>query len=537
MTSKQRNIRFKIKHILPATIATLLISTAIYALIRWICLTYGFESIKEEAWRIYLPSLLSAMLVFGLLSPRIRIIQDSGSRTNPRDFIYLIVLLTGIIMLGTAQGVVTYKCATTTQIESLGNGSNLPRSRYYHLEDNSIERFARGAYAESRTISQRYGSYLQFHLYVVYPFEGQRKIWYGLHYQKDYKEKNASDEEVQNAWSHFITNCESKLNTREIIPQNRLERVLTSNAQDGYFGAIRNAQNLGPQDNIEEIVVLTEVETIAEDRWVENANALIWSFLIGMSILIFMLILAPIDRERINREGKLKAIRQESSFLSILQLSKPENWLIAGLVAIMIGVFVAMTIVGVDPLSPSNRELIKWGGANHAQVFNGAWWLLFSAIFVHAGFLHLGGNLVTLFLGLLFSTTLFSGPKTAFIFILSGFCSILAAVTPPDSAVVGASGAIMGIYGAALAASLSSKKRRQRTGIGFWLLFGVVGLTLVVGMSSGISNIGHIAGLLSGAVLGLLLVKKDTSRPTRKPRAKQLEKSSAQAKDENKISR
>ena len=77
---------------------------------------------------------------------------------------------------------------------------------------------------------------------------------------------------------------------------------------------------------------------------------------------------------------------------------------------------------------------------------------------------------------------------------------------------MGASGAIFGLYGAILALLLTNAfpeggKKGIFTGIGIY-----VAVSLLWGLTGGIDNAAHIGGLLSGALLGIILYKLEKGK-------------------------
>ena len=101
------------------------------------------------------------------------------------------------------------------------------------------------------------------------------------------------------------------------------------------------------------------------------------------------------------------------------------------------------------------------------------------------------------------------GRKNYFIlYILSGLCGSLASIWwYPNTISVGASGAIFGLYGAILGLLLTNAFPKDGKK-GIFLMIGVyVFINLLWGLTGGIDNAAHIGGLLSGAILGIILYK------------------------------
>ena len=72
---------------------------------------------------------------------------------------------------------------------------------------------------------------------------------------------------------------------------------------------------------------------------------------------------------------------------------------------------------------------------------------------------------------------------------------------------VGASGAILGLYGAILGLVYQGAYPKVRKRYIFVLISIFVGLSLLGGLAEGIDNAAHIGGLLSGVVIGTVLCK------------------------------
>jgi membrane associated rhomboid family serine protease len=148
---------------------------------------------------------------------------------------------------------------------------------------------------------------------------------------------------------------------------------------------------------------------------------------------------------------------------------------------------------------------------------------LFTAMFLHGGFLHLAGNMLYLWI---FGDNIEDrlGHVKFFIFyILSGLAaSLLFVLTSPQSQIpmVGASGAIAGVLGAYM---ITFPKARILTLVffgffirvtpipalfllGFWFLFQLLyALPSIGSTSSGVAFFAHVGGFLAGIVLFKIL--------------------------------
>lgn len=183
-------------------------------------------------------------------------------------------------------------------------------------------------------------------------------------------------------------------------------------------------------------------------------------------------------------------------------------------------VFVLMVARGVSPSQPRTDVMVAWGAIyGPAVVFDGQFWRLLTAQFLHYGFLHLAMNLWCL---------LSVGPRVerffghlgfAALYLLSGTGGALASLcVHPTVVSAGASGAIFGVIGGLLAflivrrrdVPMSVLKPMRASTVSF------VGYNLLFGLADArIDMAGHVGGLVTGFVVGLCLAASAITRPDR----------------------
>jgi rhomboid protease GluP len=170
-------------------------------------------------------------------------------------------------------------------------------------------------------------------------------------------------------------------------------------------------------------------------------------------------------------------------------------------------VFLLMALSGVSMLTPDSSSLIHWGANYGSLTWNGEWWRLLTACFVHIGAFHLFMNMYAfLLIGAqleprLGITRFFSA------YILTGIIASITSLLVHDYTIsAGASGAIFGMYGvflALLSTSLVEKSNRRQL-LASILFF--VGYNLLNGLKPGIDNAAHMGGLVSGLLIGYCFV-------------------------------
>lgn len=136
-------------------------------------------------------------------------------------------------------------------------------------------------------------------------------------------------------------------------------------------------------------------------------------------------------------------------------------------------------------------------------VADGEWWRLVTSGFLHYGLLHLAFNMYALFIlgGVIERTA--GRLRFAAVYAVSLLAGSLGAlIVSPNSLTAGASGAIYGLMGAALALERSRGISVRNSGIVGIL---VLNLLITFSLSSVISVGGHLGGLAGGFAAGTIL--------------------------------
>ncbi len=195
---------------------------------------------------------------------------------------------------------------------------------------------------------------------------------------------------------------------------------------------------------------------------------------------------------------------------SPMPLAKPVvTYVLLGIITL---VFVAEVALGG---LTNMRILVPMGAQLNLLVWQGEYWRLFSAMFLHIGVTHFLFNAWALYSLGRDIESFYGSLRFIVIYVLSGLFGGLAyyLLGAPQTAVVisaGASGAIFGIIGAELAFWLRNrllfgdfgKQRLMNLGI-------LVGINVVFGFSTpGINNMAHMGGLAAGFVLALVLTPR-----------------------------
>jgi rhomboid protease GluP len=200
-------------------------------------------------------------------------------------------------------------------------------------------------------------------------------------------------------------------------------------------------------------------------------------------------------------------------------------WLTFAILAVLVLIFAGEQIFAVDPagqaLNASIPTLLALGGLSRSVVIaGGEWYRLFTAPLLHLDIAHVALNgIALLMVGYLLERLVGRAWFFAF-FVIGALGGSLAslALNPATMISVGASGAIMGLFAAALTSSFrlpAATKARSRIQIRSFQVLVPSLLPLTASARSGHVDYGaHIGGALGCAIVALVLLK---TWPTAEP--------------------
>jgi membrane associated rhomboid family serine protease len=206
---------------------------------------------------------------------------------------------------------------------------------------------------------------------------------------------------------------------------------------------------------------------------------------------------------------------EKTKVRTLRSISVPPTWSATNiLIGINVIVFLFEVATGVT-LGGTDSGWVYVHGALFGPLMafgNHQYWRLLTSGFLHAGLLHIGVNMLSLwFVGRALEPAI--GSK---FFVSIYFSSLLAGsfgalLFQPDVPTLGASTAIFGVFGALIMVAHARRISIWQSGLGFWLL-----LNLYLSVSdSQISLGGHLGGLAAGLITGWMVTEWGERR--RKP--------------------
>jgi membrane associated rhomboid family serine protease len=160
-------------------------------------------------------------------------------------------------------------------------------------------------------------------------------------------------------------------------------------------------------------------------------------------------------------------------------------------------------------LSSEGRLIFETLALVKTLVAEGELWRIWTVTLVHADFLHLGFNMYALYLVGPLVEQIYGSPRMVVVYLVAATGGSVASFALSEgNVVVGASGAIFGLFGVLFAASrmhlpmLDRRGRALLSQVGFLIV-----INIIIGFSiASVDNFAHMGGLAVGLLLGVAFV-------------------------------
>lgn len=151
------------------------------------------------------------------------------------------------------------------------------------------------------------------------------------------------------------------------------------------------------------------------------------------------------------------------------------------------------------PLGNGGDLLVLYGGKINAAIIAGEWWRLVTPVFLHGSIFHILFNMYFLYVVGPTLERFYGHTRYALLYFLSAIAGNVASFYLSESVSVGASTALFGLVSAnAVFVFRNREFFGSRAGAMLRSTLMVVVVNLMIGLTPGIDNWGHIGGLLGG---------------------------------------
>ncbi len=489
---------------------------ALYSSTNWLLFSDGgLVPLDQDLANLWLPIGLGLVLVAALIGPRLTRL-DLGKNRRPALY-WMAAAAVAIVPALFAQPYVTTASGKLTALKSARAIPSVPRTKYYTADTICIDR--RNPLAQQQNNTEgRSDQYLVFNLYVLVPVceTVQQPAWVGFKYTRS-TDNGASAAVKEGEYQDFLRKSQEEFDTFDPRHIRYLEALGKTTDRRSYEKALSKtgAAHTSPP------IILIPHEDAFEARSGDAISNTVYSFGIIAGIFLLMLLFPPLDREKVAEAEKPRSERttEPNAWLAFVVPTR-DAYGLPILIDINIAVFLAMVFSGLGVISFQADDLLRWG-ANFAPAIHGLGaYRLISSQFVHGGLMHLLANMYGLLVGGLFLAPVIRKAGLIACYLVCGLMGSIASVTMhPAIMGVGASGAIMGLWGILLALALIGDKRIAAGRLPVILnCLTFAGLTLAQGaFNPSIDNAAHIGGLATGVVIGAFLFwlsSMDKVKPT-----------------------
>lgn len=476
-----------------------------YTALSWLLFVAPGIDVPEEVAEFYLPAILPWVLLLTILRKRTGLLIDSRGNDKPafgiRVFAWLVMFGTSVI----AQGYMKEATGKLADVEDVTHIDVARPVMYYKLKHYWADWMHPGIYA-SNEVSGKHNEDLNFYVHEVMPLYASDTTttdtahiiaWLGIRYSKRIS-NSGTEEEKEKQWRAFAEETEAAMNKDSAHAFVYLKRIGNNEQRKKYELAIAEKYGAG------EHLILEPINKPFENR---TGDKVFWIFVVfagGSAFLFIFLLFCRISLVALDKLHNGKAGRNEEISEVLEMLIPRTDYFVTPILAdLNILVFVVMCCCGYGLIHIDTPALINSGANYGPATTNSGWWRLLTSTFLHGGIMHILSNMVGLCVGGVIIEATIGRRRFLLAYIISGLAaSGVSLWWHPNVVSVGASGAIMGIYGLIIALAIGKKLNRpaNKALLIFALIF--AGYNLIMGLAGGVDNAAHIGGLLCGFVIG-----------------------------------
>lgn len=482
----------------------------LYTFFNWLLfIKLDLLPLRQEVKDFGLPVFFCWLTIVFCLKPRLQLLNLTNKKGEDRSFFYQMVAL-GLIAIPAiiAQQYLITASGTLTQLDSISAIDKQEKSKFYTVGHYFVAKQGFGAHTAMETTEKNRS--LRVQLFLALPMYETRyspaklpAAWLGLKYTTEINNR-LSDDEKQNKLEAFLKESEADFNKRDVQQFAYLDRIGSSDNLNNYQEAIKTSPVFHSAS--ENILLVPENTPYSE----KNGTKLFWlCTTMALSTAVWLVLLRkPQLHEENLKAFQIGGIKQKSEWREILEFVVPRKdfFVTPILINLNVIVFLLLFFSGAGFFALSTKALLQWGANYGPAIGEGEYIRLLASTFLHGGFLHLSCNIFGLAYIGLFLEPLLGSFRLAVAYVATGICASLASVYWQDAAIsVGASGAIMGLYGVLIGIIITRQIPKELCDH-LWPFASVyVVMNLLMGFfTPGVDNAAHLGGLVCGVVLAAI---------------------------------
>jgi rhomboid protease GluP len=472
-----------------------------YTFFNWLFnIELGILHLKEDVVNFFIPLFFVWLPIIFFLRRRVHMLDVAGERNNGHFFYQFVMWAVMAIPMVILQIYIGKASFDLVEIESIDRVAESQEERYFRIRKFDIDRSQCASYVNARHTLERHENDFDIYLYIACPFSRPEiSVWYGILYQTNISQW-VGPEEKERRYKDFMDRSFKAFEKFDFHKVSYFQRLEYSDDLDGYLGAITRD---GEQPLSGEQVILLPQSGAFQERL---GNMLTWawvSYVIGALVVFLMVAFAKYEEcwALIAKEKK-----HDDTFWAVVGFRDSWGRYKASSIILWlnIAVFAAMVLAGISPVSPTAGELLRFGANNRDAVMSGEGWRLITSVFVHMGIMHLAYNMCGLGLAALYLDSVLGLKKMLGVYLVCGIAASIASIIWTQITSVGASGAILGLYGILLALALGQFYVDRKLILILVALF--AGGSIAFGFLIHADNAAHIGGFVSGILVGIVLL-------------------------------
>ena len=516
--AKLNNAVYKIKHVFVPLMLLGLDFIVCYSLLYFLFyVKIKALPLTPDVAQYGIPICLGFVCVLIFIRPRVHLLKLDRENGGIRSLYYLITVAVFLIPLIFTLGWLETATGKLSRLESIDEISQKPQTKYYTVNSYVVAKEKAGVELEMRRGGKR-NEKIFFEIYIASPVwneasdtRGSPKAFITTYYQKQIP-ANISEDEKLKEWEGFRNESFEKFDSTRLDFQ-YLEIIGKTNERERL---IKAAQKSPVYRQGTEILLFNAIDKPFEGRNGKRLQYAFLSFGIGALVWFILIVIPGLYKEKATGFDKGVKPASELPLRAVWNFIKPRKGFAATpiLIALNVAVFLFFALAGWGFERINFSILFKWGVSPHA-VERGEWWRIITAMFLHAGFIHLFMNMVCLYAAGILVEFRMNTWKFIVVYLLSGIISNLISVWWHDPPVIaiGASGAVFGVYGVLLFCFIVGKSfAGSKKSMLIFLAYMVVYNLFAGVFSPGTDNGSHVGGLIAGFALSFLVLVRSGIR-------------------------